>query len=309
MFILPFGRYCICIWSISYYEHCYCTKEASRTSLLISRILQVGPVEFFGRYSRRGVVFKPSIDRKRKDEDEDHDGDHSDEDGFHTVTTLHYKDRISQSFVPRLFRTSKTVYSEAATIYFRYNDFKFNGLDNVAPFINGLPAISRRAITSVSIEYTGIGPALAAKALNTCVGLQYLHLHFRESSTFLIPFKMGRRQDMKGWQALNGLTSFLKLRGLAELRVTKSKSNSFSWRFDDDWHAFVEALQVLKQPPNGRHLTIQGNKDFPKQAVREVFGNTNFVTRAERRFTGRKLYRIPLPGECPESERELFANS
>ena len=128
---------------------------------------------------------------------------------------------------------------------------------------------------------------MAAKALNTCVGLRHLQLHFRESSVYQVRFSWQGR-DVKGWRKLNGLNDLLKIRGLTELRLTRSASSSFNFYFGN-WQTFVEALQVMKQPHKKRHLTMQTNKDFPMQAVREVFGNTNFITRAERRLTGRKL--------------------
>ena len=217
---------------------------------------------------------------------DNNNNDNTEEDNDMSAESWLGRKIISQRVVPQLFGTSRDVYHESAPIYFRYNVFDFGSLDSVASFVNSLPAISRRAITSVVVDYNGYRPAMATKALTTCLGLQHLRIHFTSSSVPLI-----RRWYIPGnrsWERLFGLKDLLRIRGIKELEVTRSEpSNDFLGLEPhfQDWQAFTKVLQVLKEPHTKQQLTRQSKKDFPQKATREVFGRTNVATRAERRFT------------------------
>ena len=218
-------------------------------------------------------------------QDGDNDSQDNDEDDDDSLNQRIYGEGISQALVSRLFRTSRTVYRESALLYFRHNIFQFHEVDSIVSFVNVLPPYFRRAIKSMVITYNGNKAAMAAKALKTCLGLQHLRLHFNPGSIVLI--RHWRMPYFRGWEHLWGLKDLLKIRGIKELQITKSNHIPVIVNVDDyfeDWQAFSEALQVLKEPQTKQHLTRQNKKDFPQQSMREVFNLTNVATRAQSRL-------------------------
>ncbi|KAI4168994.1 MAG: hypothetical protein LQ343_006025 [Gyalolechia ehrenbergii] len=179
----------------------------------------------------------------------------------------------------QIFRASKACYNEAMPIYFGCNSFAFESLDLLL-VLDKLRVDYRRNIKSLSVKFWGNSPAKSARLLRGCTALRQLSVEISYAT-----LRYGKSEFLPLLNS-NGINDLLKVRGITDLKVTKSDGCNRFLREMEGWEPFVEALQVLKQPCSAAALRYQYTKDYPpEKAKRIVFGKTNVMTRSERNLT------------------------
>ncbi|KAK4696619.1 hypothetical protein P7C71_g1335, partial [Lecanoromycetidae sp. Uapishka_2] len=185
-----------------------------------------------------------------------------------------------------LWSTSRTLYKESMSLFFRHNDFRFANLTQLHRFLTRISVNARRAIASIWVGYFGTTPAKTFKLLKECVGLRRLTIELQQSSIGTIPWVA----KSMGYQLMKiyGLADLLKIRGLQEVEVELGQPTLIPLlrNFDEELVLFKEALQVLKQPHTAAQLTRQEKKDYPHGVGRTIFGKANVTTRMEKKVMG-----------------------
>ncbi|KAL8698782.1 MAG: hypothetical protein Q9224_001694 [Gallowayella concinna] len=191
----------------------------------------------------------------------------------------------------QILQVSKTLYAEAMPVFYGENTFKLGNLESLCFFLTKLKPVNRRSIKSLMVTYDTYCPAKSMKLLQGCVSLRRLSLEFTWGALYYggLP-----------WSRIHGVRDLLKIRGIRSLTVHPPTDVTFlPLSLGPDWHRFLEALEVIKQPQSKLTLSRQYKKDYPpEKAKRTVFGKTNVVTRSEKRLTNTGENAAPVMEEA-----------
>lgn len=165
-------------------------------------------------------------------------------------------------------RVSTAIHQEACHILYHDNTFYFNDTLHLAEFLIDIKADKRRSLHSLELRYRGQAPARAFKLLAQCVNLRRFTIFVDAVYTRDRHVNLIKRQ---------GMVDLLKVRGIQHLEV---KEVPFAALYGDDlrrpnvWTAFVNSLQVLKQPHTAAELRRRERKDYPERFQRPAAGGT-----------------------------------
>ena len=181
----------------------------------------------------------------------------------------------------QLFSTCRTIYAEAAPLYYGLKQFRPIDLDLLDEWLRPMRPDFRRLIGRIEVHYAGKRPAQAMRSLAEYISLKELTLFLGYHT---LETMCPRRMD---WELL-GLNDLLKLWGLEKVTIGISLLQpelEYFLPLNYDHDSLSQALEVLKQPRKPAALTKQEKKDYPTgRSQRTVFGKANVITRTEKKF-------------------------
>lgn len=201
---------------------------------------------------------------------------------------------VAQADACALLGTSKTIYREAASMYYGKNAFKFYDVDAFNKFADTLGPDARWQVATISMQWMGKGPSAAAKLLTTFPRLSHLELDIKHCYTF-------KKAPMYDTDVLKiyGLNDLLKIRGVKSLQVNIpeefiAKAGGDQEYICDDVQTakFLSMLEIMKGPRDVKAWERLQKIDFKgrigEKPRRIEFGIYVVLTNEQRKEWGYK---------------------
>lgn len=152
-----------------------------------------------------------------------------------------------------LFRVSKKMFHEAASVYYSCHQMIFKNYNDLTQMLqNDQTSMMATFLTHVWIRTKGAAPSKAYKLLAECRMLRTLYLDFTYN------LELYTKYDNYTILKSRGVGDLLKIRGLEKVTVSALPDHYKGWEFNpsdeiidratNDLELFVDRLQVLKEP-------------------------------------------------------------